>query len=188
MWGSPGVAGRHSMARHGGWSMPHAAAGGGGGVKARRGSSVDMLCSWRDVRGCCLATVFGDWDEPCAAFSCASPYPAVLPPCPAMPSFPSPGDNTKVSQSVIGRNCRIGRNADVFGSYVMDGATVQVGGGGKQAQERAGVGDQDTGAWRGGGEAGKVATTTTTTQGGQGQGALRKCEPTVRGGPQGSGV
>lgn len=36
------------------------------------------------------------------------------------------GDNTTVVQSVIGRNCRIGKNVRMVGCYILDDVTIQV--------------------------------------------------------------
>ena len=37
------------------------------------------------------------------------------------------GEGSRVVQSVVGRNVRIGRNVDIVGAYIQDGVTIQVG-------------------------------------------------------------
>ncbi|KAF5828895.1 hypothetical protein DUNSADRAFT_16852 [Dunaliella salina] len=37
------------------------------------------------------------------------------------------GENSRITQSVIGRNCRIGKNVDILGSYVLENASIQDG-------------------------------------------------------------
>jgi len=42
-------------------------------------------------------------------------------PCPE-----STGENCHISQSVIGRNCRIGNNVTMIGTFIHDNVTIQV--------------------------------------------------------------
>ena len=46
------------------------------------------------------------------------------------------GEDSRILQSVIGRNCRIGKNVDILGSYILDNATIRVGAAVKESSKR----------------------------------------------------